>query len=124
GAGTDLVPTLFDADGSTQLLACNHSGVGSVADPAGAACAYRLTAAGTFYIRVSHASGTGTGPYRLMVANMSRLLTLDIDASNAQTTYDPATDGLLVLRYLSGFSGASLSAGATGGSATRDTAAT
>ena len=42
---------------------------------------------------------------------------LDVDGNNA---YDPNADGLLILRYLFGFSGPSLVAGATGPLATRD----
>jgi hypothetical protein len=45
--------------------------------------------------------------------------TLDVDASINATKYDAFTDGLLILRYLFGFSGPSLTAGALGGTATR-----
>jgi len=45
--------------------------------------------------------------------------TLDIDASNSQTKYDAATDGVLVVRYLFGVTGNSLATGALGGTATR-----
>lgn len=47
---------------------------------------------------------------------------LDIDASNSLTRYDPATDGIMVLRYLAGYVGADISAGVVGGSATRNAA--
>ena len=36
------------------------------------------------------------------------------------TRYDPLTDGLLLLRYLFGFTGTPLTAGALGGTATRN----
>ena len=44
---------------------------------------------------------------------------LDLDLSNLTTRYDPLTDGLLVLRYLSGLAGTSLTAGALGATAMR-----
>ena len=44
---------------------------------------------------------------------------LDIDASTPGTSYDALTDGLLVLRYLFGISGPSLTAGLLGSTATR-----
>jgi Concanavalin A-like lectin/glucanases superfamily len=47
---------------------------------------------------------------------------LDIDASNATTRYDAATDGVLLIRYLLGFRDQALIAGARGASATRDAA--
>lgn len=42
---------------------------------------------------------------------------LNIDSSDAASTYDPATDGLLLIRYLFGLRGASLIANARGGGA-------
>jgi hypothetical protein len=45
--------------------------------------------------------------------------TLDADASGATTKYDTLTDGLLVVRYLFGLTGQSLTAGTLGGTATR-----
>ena len=45
--------------------------------------------------------------------------TLDIDASLAVTEYDALTDGLLVIRYLFGLTGTSLTSGALSGTATR-----
>lgn len=47
---------------------------------------------------------------------------LDIDASGANTRYDPATDGVMVLRYLLGFSVDAIAASATGATATRSAA--
>ncbi len=44
---------------------------------------------------------------------------LDVDASTPTTKYDPATDGVLVLRYMFGVRGAALTANALGGTATR-----
>ena len=45
---------------------------------------------------------------------------LDIDSSAPSTQYDAATDGVLLLRYLLGYRGASLVASATGQGAQRD----
>jgi hypothetical protein len=47
---------------------------------------------------------------------------LDIDASAPSTRYDPATDGMLLLRYLLGYRGTELTASATGATATRSAA--
>ena len=47
---------------------------------------------------------------------------LDIDASDTATRYNAATDGVMILRYLSGFTGSALTVNATGGTATRSTA--
>ena len=44
---------------------------------------------------------------------------LDVDASDTATRYDPATDGVLVLRYMLGLTGTALTANATGGTASR-----
>jgi hypothetical protein len=48
--------------------------------------------------------------------------TLDIDASNSATKYDALTDGLLVIRYMQGVTGTSLTTGALGPTATRNAA--
>jgi uncharacterized repeat protein (TIGR01451 family) len=45
--------------------------------------------------------------------------TLDVDASNTATKYDPLTDGLLVVRYLFGMTDAALTAGVLGATAAR-----
>ncbi len=47
---------------------------------------------------------------------------LDIDGSNSLTRYDPATDGVMLLRYLLGFVGPDISNGVIGGTATRNAA--
>ena len=47
---------------------------------------------------------------------------LDIDSSNTATRYNAATDGVLILRFLSGYTGSALTLGATGSSATRNSA--
>lgn len=44
---------------------------------------------------------------------------LDVDASVATTKYDALTDGLLIIRYLFGLTGTSLTASAVGATATR-----
>lgn len=45
---------------------------------------------------------------------------LDIDASGVATRYDPGTDGIMVLRFLLGFSTEAIASGATGATATRN----
>ena len=47
-------------------------------------------------------------------------LTLDADGSDTTSRYAAATDGLLILRYMLGLNGASLSAGAVGATASRN----
>jgi hypothetical protein len=47
---------------------------------------------------------------------------LDIDASNTATRYNAATDGVMILRYLAGFTGSALTVNATGATATRSPA--
>lgn len=49
----------------------------------------------------------------------SALPTLDVDASITATKYDALTDGLIILRYLFGATGSSLTTNALGGTATR-----
>lgn len=49
--------------------------------------------------------------------------TLDIDGSTTAGKYDALTDGLLIIRYMLGRTGASLTDGAVGATATRNAAA-
>ena len=44
---------------------------------------------------------------------------LNVDASSAPTKYDPATDGVMILRYLFGLRGDAITNGLIGASATR-----
>ena len=53
------------------------------------------------------------------VTKVAGLATLDVDGSVTQTKYDALTDGLLIIRYMFGLTGASLTAGALGATATR-----
>lgn len=46
-------------------------------------------------------------------------VTLDVDASITASKYDALTDGLLIIRYLFGLTGPSLTSGALGGTAAR-----
>ena len=45
--------------------------------------------------------------------------TLDVDASNTATRYDPLTDGLIIVRYLFGLTGPALTGGTLGSTASR-----
>ncbi len=47
---------------------------------------------------------------------------MNVDASAMATRYDPGTDGVLLLRYLLGYTGTSLTAGALGNLPSRDAA--
>ena len=55
-----------------------------------------------------------------MPANVAFAATLDVDGNG---TTEPLTDGLLVLRFLFGFTGATLTTGAVGAGCTRCDAA-
>lgn len=67
---------------------------------------------------------TVNGPLGLTAsfAPSGTVATLDIDASVSATKYDAATDGIMVLRALLGFTGSSISLGATGATASRNAA--
>ncbi|MEO8134495.1 MAG: hypothetical protein ABI831_11005 [Betaproteobacteria bacterium] len=58
-------------------------------------------------------------PFGVFTALSSPIATLDVDQSITASKYDALTDGLLVLRYLFGLTGSSLTNGALGGTATR-----
>ena len=55
-------------------------------------------------------------------ANIPSIGVMNIDASAIGTRYDPATDGVLLLRYLLGFTGTALTTGAVGSLPSRDAA--
>ncbi|MEO8136190.1 MAG: hypothetical protein ABI831_19715, partial [Betaproteobacteria bacterium] len=86
------------------------------------------TSSGTFLVVAADGSNSwaGSGGYNLNGSGASGTLvpTLDVDASITQSRYDALTDGLLVLRYLFGLTGSSLTANALGLTATRTTPAT
>ena len=67
GAGTDLVVEFRDP-ADALLLSVDSSITGSVANPAAESADYAITASGTYYVRVRHFSGAGTGTYSLMVS--------------------------------------------------------
>ena len=71
----------------------------------------KVEAVGNIFFDISDANFTITGS---AVAGA-----LDVDASNTNTRYGAATDGILVLRYMLGVRGANLTANALGGTATR-----
>lgn len=62
-----------------------------------------------------HTSAFGGGEIRTFFTPN----TLNVDASSAATKYVATTDGLLTIRYLLGLTGAALTSGALGGTATR-----
>jgi len=56
---------------------------------------------------------------KVLVKSTAPVATLDVDVSVTATKYDALTDGLLILRYLFGLTGTSMTTGALGGTATR-----
>ena len=65
GVGTDVVLDLFRKDGVSLLFSANSSGAGAgVAE----GFPYRLSVAGTYYVRVRGVSVGVTGTYRLLIA--------------------------------------------------------
>jgi hypothetical protein len=69
--------------------------------------------------RIAGASTGIFGPTGVAVTVPVNVSNLDIDGSATATKYDALTDGLLVIRYLFGLTGASLTSGALGATATR-----
>ncbi|MEO8132463.1 MAG: hypothetical protein ABI831_00575 [Betaproteobacteria bacterium] len=63
--------------------------------------------------------GTGTASMPIYVTDLVFDAPLDIDGSQSGTKYDALTDGLLIIRYLFGLTGTSLTNGALGPLATR-----
>jgi len=98
--GPDLVLEIFDETGASPLLTCDSSSNTTMSNSAAEGCAYRFPDPGVYYARVREKTGTGTGAYTVMVANMSQWLTFDIDATGMRTPYDALTDGLLIVRHM------------------------
>ena len=67
----------------------------------------------------TYVANNGCGDSAPATVAITVRVTLDIDASVSATRYDALTDGLLILRYLFGLSGPSLTSGALGGTASR-----
>lgn len=80
----------------------------------GAAC---QTLTGSVCTKVGNATNYGDAASPGAFAPVS--FPLDVDLSVTATRYDALTDGILVLRYLFGITGPSLTAGALGATATR-----
>jgi hypothetical protein len=68
-------------------------------------------------VLVTAQNGTTSKAYTINVTRAPGML--DIDASSTATKYDALTDGLLIIRYLFGLTGTSLTTGAVGATATR-----
>ena len=87
-----------------------------------AQCATTLLTAGSYLFLATYSGDAINGPSAGSAGEtVTGVLTptLDADASGAPTRYDALTDGLLILRYLSGVTGGALTAGALGATATR-----
>jgi alpha-tubulin suppressor-like RCC1 family protein len=70
---------------------------------------------------VTATNGVGTGPASAASNTATPVVPLNVDASTA-TVYDAATDGVMIVRALLGLTGAAISNGARGTTATRDAA--
>jgi hypothetical protein len=115
--GSSLQPWL-------RLYAPNGTLVGNSFAAATATINHTTTTSGTYLLLGGDAGTTfaGSGGYNLNGAGAtgSAVPTLNVDASTL-TKYDALTDGLLVLRYLFGLTGPSLTQNAVGVTATRTT---
>lgn len=86
---------------------------------------HMAAATGTYLLIAAdgNSSFNGSGGYTLNLGGATgtvvRPPVLDVDASIAATKYDALTDGLIVMRYLLGSAGPSLTLNALGGTATR-----
>ncbi len=67
GTGTDLVLELR-SPADALLLSIDSSITGSLANPAAEGANFTIATAGTYFLRVRHFSGTGTGTYHAFVA--------------------------------------------------------
>jgi len=150
GSGPESAPSNSvspSAAGPALTVSVAGSGTGTVAsNPPGIACPDDCTetyAAATPVTLTATATGdsvftgwldgcAGTSPtcsvtvdnatsVNATFAAAGSVTTLDVDLSTADATYDALTDGLLIVRHLRGLSGADLTNGALGGTATRTT---
>jgi hypothetical protein len=67
GLGTDIQADLLAPDGGTELFSANSSTAGSFSDPAAETFCFVAPESGTYFVRISRASGGGD-TYHLMVA--------------------------------------------------------
>jgi len=68
GTGTDLVVEFRDP-ADALLLSVDSSITGDLTDPSAEGANYTVQASGTYFVKVSHFSATGTGTYDLMIVN-------------------------------------------------------
>jgi hypothetical protein len=116
--------------GSATLAATASSGLAVSYSVVSGSCnlaANILTATqpGVCVIATNQAGNTTTAAAAQQTQNVTvniGPMLLDIDASNMATRYNAATDGVMILRYLAGFTGTALTLNSTGSSATRNTA--
>lgn len=105
--GGTTFPTVLAAS-----IANNGAATVTLPNVATTSARIKVEAVGNIFFDVSDTNFTITA-----IANGP---SLDVDASVTATRYDPATDGVLVLRYLFGLRGTALtSGGVVGGTATR-----
>ncbi|MEO8004701.1 MAG: hypothetical protein ABI771_07330 [Betaproteobacteria bacterium] len=104
---------------SPPFMGCSFvTGTGTPADPFTYSCTSALTLTGcslpgTPDNLLAGQRNVNTHTHSLLAGS------LDVDASITASQYDALTDGLLIIRYLFGLTGTSLTTGALGGTATR-----
>ncbi len=106
--GGNTFPTVLSA--STPN---NGSKTVTVPNLATATARIKVEAVGNIFFDISNTNFTITASTVIAAGP------LDVDASDTATRYDPATDGMLIMRYMLGVTGNALTANATGATATR-----
>jgi hypothetical protein len=110
GVGTDIALALYDQNG-IFLVSCDNSAEGDAENPPGEACGFRVGGTGTYFLTVTH-SFDFTGPYSVMVANMTPSVTV---AGAAQAEIEPNASAVTATRLLlnggRGIGGGSILAG-------------
>ena len=118
-SATSGMPVVFD---SWTPTTCSVSGTTlTISGAVGSLCGVRASQAGAAPLAVGGSQAPAPQRLRLLQIVVPPPI-LDIDDSAPLTTYDAASDGVLLLRYLLGYRGAALVAGATSPGARRDAA--
>lgn len=109
GSGIDLVVDVLGPSGA-PLFSADSSGSGSISNPPAEGATYTAAVTGQHSVRVRPFNLAASGPYRLMVANMTRpdRTIMDIDGDGNVV---PTIDGLLLMRWMLGMRGSALLGG-------------
>ena len=115
-SGNAPTGTVAFEDGGTPLAGCAAVPlVGTQAQ-----CVDSTLALGSHHLTALYAGdASNAGTLSQLLTQYVTPAVLDVDASLSETKYDALTDGLLVIRYLFGLTGATLTNGALGSTATR-----